>query len=175
MLQSNQGSGSPFVARGKYVTCPVSQVGRGGGQGQSLISLATYLRGNFGSSGKWAASAPSKGWGRTHIANSSRPGTFKRPGAGVAIRAPATQTLCFACCLHNMGLHRGEGKLPTAIPIFQPLSRCHRDYAGWLMTSVETKRKHWQRSWSKKVSRPARQRAQFAEKLGSANIGLQSV
>ena len=44
-----------------------------------------------GSSGKWAASAPSKGWGRTHIANSSRPGTFKRPGAGVAIRAPDTQ------------------------------------------------------------------------------------
>ena len=48
---------------------------------------------------------------------------------------------------------RGE-KLPTAIPIFQPWSRCHRDYAGWLMTSVETKRKHWQRSWSKVVSRP---------------------
>ena len=51
------------------------------------------LRGNFGPSGKWAASALSKGWGRTHIANSRRSGTFKRPGAGVAIRAPATQTL----------------------------------------------------------------------------------
>ena len=34
-----------------------------------------------------------KGWRRTHIVNSSRPGTFKRPGAGVAIRAPATQTM----------------------------------------------------------------------------------
>ena len=84
----------------------MSQVGRGGGQGQSLISLARCLRGNFGPSGKWAASTPSKGWGRKHIANSSRPGTFKRPGAGVAIRAPATQTLCFACCFHKMGLHR---------------------------------------------------------------------
>ena len=45
------------------------------------------------SRGKWAASAPSKGWERMHIANASRTGTFKRPGAGVAIRAPATQTL----------------------------------------------------------------------------------
>ena len=66
----------------------------------------------------------------------------------VAIRAPAAQTLPPVA---------GEGKLPTAIPIFQPWSRCHRDYAGGLMTSVETKRKHWQRSWSRKVSRPARQ------------------
>ena len=41
------------------------------------------------------AAAPhlQKGWGRTHIVNSSRSGTFKRPGAGVAIRAPATQTM----------------------------------------------------------------------------------
>ena len=77
----------------------------------------------------------------THIANSSRPGTFKRPGAGVAIRAPDTQTLPPVA---------GEGKLPTAIPIFQPWSRCHRDCAGWLMTSVEAKRKHWQGSWSKR-------------------------
>ena len=98
--------------------CHVSQVGRGGGQGQSLFSLAICLRGNFGPSVKWAASAPSKGWGRTHIANSSRPGSFKRPGAGVAIRAPATQTLPPVA---------GEGKLPTAIPIIQPWSRCHRD------------------------------------------------
>ena len=75
------------------------------------------LRGHFGPSGKWAASTPSKGWGRTHIANSSRPGTFKRPGAAVAIRAPATQALPPVA---------GEGKLPTAIPIFQPWSRCHR-------------------------------------------------
>ena len=83
---------SPLIAaRGKHVTYPVSQVGKGGGQGLSLISLAESLRGIFGPSGKWAASAPSKGWGRTHIANSSRPGTFKRPGAGVAIRAPATK------------------------------------------------------------------------------------
>ena len=55
---------------------------------------------------------------RTHIVTSSRPGTFKRPGAGVAIRAPATQTLPPVA---------GEGKLPTANPIFQPWSRCHRE------------------------------------------------
>ena len=120
LFKSKSRSNSKIRTKANY---PVSLVGRSGGQGQSLISLAKCLRGNFGPSGKWAASAPSKGWERTHIANSSCPRTFKRPGAGVAIRAPATQTLPPVA---------GEGKLPTAIPIFQPWSRCHRDYVGWL-------------------------------------------
>ena len=71
----------------------MSQVARGGGQGQSLISLAECLRSHFGPRGKWPPPHLQKAGGRTHIANSSRGRTFRRSGAGVAIRAPATQTL----------------------------------------------------------------------------------
>ena len=63
--------------------CPVSQVSRSGGQGQSPISLAKCLRGNFGPSGNWAASArtsrtqvapgPSKGQGGRSDPRASHP------------------------------------------------------------------------------------------------------
>ena len=84
----------------------MSQVGRGGGQGQSLISLAICLRGNFGPSGKWAASSGTfKRLGAHAHRELKSPRDLQKASAGVAIRAPATQTLPPVA---------GEGKLAAS-------------------------------------------------------------
>ena len=126
----------------------IPQIGEG--------SVAVVLPCVSGGQGRWTRSvtnltrymSPWQFWPKWEM---GRLRTFKRLGAhahrelksplDLQKGAPATKTLPPVA---------GEGKLPAAIPIFQPWSRCHRDYAGWLMTSVEAKRKHWQ-------SRPARQ------------------
>ena len=133
-----------FTHSHSHTVTLVSQVSRGGGQGQSLISLAICLRCNFGPSGKWVASPLSKGWGRTHIANSSRSRTFKRPGAGVAIRAPRLRRLVNDQC-GSEATTLAEVMVQEGVTTCQAAA-CHADSG-----------------------------AQFAQKLGSANIGFQSV
>ena len=105
--------------------------------------------------------------------DSSRPGTFKRPGAGVAIRAPATQTLPPVA---------GEGNLPTAIPhlpamesLSPRLRRLVNDQCGSEAKTLAEVMVQEGVTARQAAACHADSGAQFAEKLGSANIGLQSV
>ena len=106
--------------------------------------------------------------GRTHIANSSRTGAFKRPGAGEAIRAPATQTLPPVA---------GGGKITHRhphLPAMESLSpRLRRLVNGQCGSEAKTLGRGV--TTCQAAACHADSVAQFAEKLGSANIGLQSV
>ena len=86
---SSSSSSSTLTTPSKEIDLP----GVSGGQGRWTRSVTNLTRcvspWQFWPKWKMDRPAPSKGWGAHAHRDSSRPGTFKRPGAGVAMRAPA--------------------------------------------------------------------------------------